>query len=130
MAHGKGRGAVELRYGRRGGGWLPSGHDPMAAQAEAIWAADAEAAKAAAKRVQDEARKADQRAAIATWEQRNDVVPGTASWHGDNLHGGPTGGTTWDGMARMADARRHAGQPLTAVDHDALRRAGLTDEVA
>lgn len=29
MAHGKGRGARDLIYGRRGGGWVPEGHDPQ-----------------------------------------------------------------------------------------------------
>lgn len=30
--------------------------------------------------------------------------------------------TVWAGLARMADARRHAGQPLDAWDHRALMR--------
>jgi hypothetical protein len=113
MAKGKGRGARDLLYGRRGGGWLPQGHDPTA-PAEQTEESDAKRRS----RAEIEAEKAERRAAVAEWEIANDIVPGTASWRGD----GPGGGTPWEGKARMAAARRDAGVPLNDVDVEALAR--------
>lgn len=36
---------------------------------------------------------------------------------------GPASPSEWEGLARMAAARRHAGQPLTTIDVKALTRA-------
>lgn len=104
-----GDGARDLLYGRRGGGWLPAGHDPTAPKTPtATPAVDAG----------EEARRAAARAALAAYALAVDVVPGTARMDG----GRPAGGMTWEGAARMAAARRHAGLPLSDRDRTALDR--------
>jgi hypothetical protein len=115
MAHGKGRGARDLLYGRRGGGWVPQGHDPTAPST-------ASAKEPTKSELDDEARKARQRAEVAAFEQSNDLVPGTAYHRGDGPGGGPAGGIDWAGAARMARARKVAGRPLNDIDEEALRR--------
>lgn len=112
MAHGKGRGARDLRYGRRGGRWVDEGHDPTAPKAPITKVVDEK----------DEDRKARQRAELAAYELANDIVPGTAQHKGDGPGGGPSGGTSWEGRARMAAARRAAGVGLDRDDLKALRR--------
>jgi hypothetical protein len=116
MARGKGRGATDTRYGRRGGGWVPDGHDPLAPKTPA-------APKPPTKsEAEEEARKARQRAEVAAFEREHGLVPGTAVHRGDGPGGGPTGGTSWEGLARMAHARRSAGSSLTELDQQALER--------
>jgi hypothetical protein len=117
MAHGKGRGARDTLYGRRGGGWVPQGHDPLAPKA-----APAAPKPPTKSEIDEEARKTRQRAEVAAFERAHDLVPGTASHRGDGPGGGPTGGVTWEGLARMAHARRAAGSPLTELDEQALER--------
>lgn len=53
-------------------------------------------------------------------ENANDLVPGTA--HDNGPKSPPTGGTTWEGAARMAKARLGAGVRLDGVDREALDR--------
>lgn len=68
----------------------------------------------------DEVRKARQRREVEAYELDNDLVPGTAGHDGDLR--GPSGGTPWEGKARMALAREAAGVPLNDVDREALTR--------
>ena len=67
---------------------------------------------------EDEERKEEQRKELAAYELANGIVPGTAVFRDDR----PTGGTTWEGKARMAQARVAAGVPLNDVDRQALDR--------
>lgn len=70
----------------------------------------------------DEAVKAAQRLAVQRYEHDQDLVPGTAWWRGDERRGGPEGGQTWEGRARMAAARMAAGRRLDGNDRVALDR--------
>ena len=117
MAKGKGSGARDLLYGRRGGGWLPEGHDPMAPKSPI------EPKPATKRDEEEEARKARQRAEVAVFEQAHDLVPGSAHHRGEGPGGGPAGGVSWAGKARMATARRDAGVLLNDVDREAIARA-------
>lgn len=109
MADAKKARARDIRFGRRGGGWLPDGHDPNAEKAPIVVDRDEK----------EEERKARQRAQLAEYEAANDIVPGTAVIRA----GEACGGQDWAGRARMAAARRGAGQPLDADDLTALARA-------
>ncbi|MCU1488263.1 MAG: hypothetical protein JWN67_5009 [Actinomycetia bacterium] len=62
--------------------------------------------------------EAEQWAAVAAYEKTNDLVPGTA-FHGSS---DPEGGQSFEGRARMAQARHHADQPLDMIDRQALER--------
>lgn len=101
-------------YGRRGGGWLPEGHDPTAPTEPTPEAPP----------TSDDERKARQRAEVAAYELEHDLVPGTASHKGDGPGGGPTGGIPWVGLARMAGARlpSYGWAAANEKDREALRR--------
>lgn len=93
---------ADMRYGRRGGGWLPKDTSP------------ARPAKAAAPRVDvDPSRRAHPDVIAADRARRH---PGTG---GDR-------DAVWAGRARMAAARRAAGQPLDTTDLQALARQETT----
>lgn len=108
--------AADIRYGRRGGHALPDGYVPgspiIVEEQDEKKRKNAEA---------EQRRKAEQRAAVAAFELREGLVPGTAYWSGGEK-GAPAGGMEWEGAARMAAARRAAGVPLAAYDRDALDR--------
>lgn len=72
----------------------------------------------------DDQRKARQRREVAAYEKAEGIVPGTASHRGDGPGGGPTGGITWEGKARMAAARfgAYGLGGLNDADQEALRR--------
>lgn len=72
----------------------------------------------------EEERKVRQRNEVEAYELANEIVPGTASHRGDGPGQGPSGGTTWEGRARMAAARKAAGLPLDADDRLALAIRG------
>lgn len=57
---------------------------------------------------------------LADHENAHDLVPGTAHNNGPKVP--PSGGTTWEGAARMAKARLGAGLRLDGVDREALDR--------
>lgn len=67
----------------------------------------------------DAATRERRRRELREWESRNEIVPGTATWHRSE---GGQGGQDWEGLARMARARQAAGVELDSFDRQALAR--------
>jgi hypothetical protein len=116
--------ARDLRYGRRGGRWATTGAGQLLAELRLLrnrlraageWPDPIDTARLFHPDTIAAVRAHDRH--CAGKHRRGETC--TAQVDPDDL------AALWAGRARMARARRAAGQPLNDVDHEALRRAEL-----
>lgn len=111
--------AAELRYGRRGGGWTPKTTTRPAKAPRATARAEVDSAARSHPDViaRDRAHAHRPTGACASADTQTNPRPPCDCDPPDRA-------ACWAGRARMAAARAAAGQPLDAIDEEALARYG------